>query len=146
MGLDKEVKRLFWEDLDEVVRGIPSTKNIFIGRDFNGHISTTSNGFDDVHKGFGFGERNGGGGSLLEFVKAFELAIFNSCFLKRDNQLVTFSSMVARTQIDYLLLRKGDRGLCKECKVILSENITTQHKLLVMDLEIKRDRRKKTLL
>ncbi|KAG5569169.1 hypothetical protein H5410_058935 [Solanum commersonii] len=40
-------------------------------------------------------------------------------------------------------MRKGDRGLCKDCKVIPSENLTTQHKLLVMDLEIKRTRRKK---
>ncbi|KAG5618268.1 hypothetical protein H5410_018092 [Solanum commersonii] len=53
------------------------------------------------------------------------------------------SSSVAKTQIDYFLLRKGDRGLCKDCKVIPSENLTTQHKLLVMDLEIKRARRKK---
>ncbi|XP_055835115.1 uncharacterized protein LOC129903590 [Solanum dulcamara] len=114
VGLDEEVKRLFWEDLDELVRGILSTEKIFIGGDLNGHIGTTSNNFDDVHGGFGFGERNGGGASLLEFVKDFELVITNSCFLKRGNQLVTFSSMVARTQINYLLLRKDDRGLCKD--------------------------------
>ncbi|XP_055826304.1 uncharacterized protein LOC129894660 [Solanum dulcamara] len=110
VGLDEEFKRLCWEDLDEVVRDIPSIKNIFISGDFNGHISITSNGFDDVHGGFGFGERNGGGVSLLEFSKAFELVIANSCFLKRNNQLVTFSSTVPRNQIDYLLLQKGDRG------------------------------------
>ncbi|KAG5585502.1 hypothetical protein H5410_045936 [Solanum commersonii] len=57
---------------------------------------------------------------------------------EKENHLVTFRSSIAKTQIDYLLLRKGDRGLCKDCKVIPSENLTTQHKLLVMDLEIKR--------
>ncbi|XP_055814360.1 uncharacterized protein LOC129883995 [Solanum dulcamara] len=93
---------------------------------------------------FGFGERNDSGVSLLEFAKTFELVIANSCFLKRDNHLVTFSSTVARTQIDYLLFRKGDRGLC-DCKVIPRENITTQHKLLVMNLEIKRDMKRKSL-
>ncbi|XP_055826331.1 uncharacterized protein LOC129894694 [Solanum dulcamara] len=85
VGLDEEVNRLFQKDLDEVVRGIPSTKNIFISGDFNGNIDTTSNGFDDVHGGFDFGKRNSGGVSLLEFAKAFELVIANSCFLKRDN-------------------------------------------------------------
>lgn len=50
---------------------------------------------------------------------------------------------MAKTQIDYLLLRKEDRGLCKDCKVIQRENLTTQHKLLVIDLKIKRGRRKK---
>ncbi|XP_055814473.1 uncharacterized protein LOC129884149 [Solanum dulcamara] len=145
VGLDEEVKRLFWEDLDKVVRSIPSTEKIFIGGYFNGHMYTTSNGFDDIYGGFGFVERNGGGVSILEFAKAFELVIANSYFLKRDNKLVTFSSTIARTQIDCLLLQKGDRGIVKDCKVIPSENITTQHKLLVMDLEVKRDRLKKTL-
>ncbi|KAG5631505.1 hypothetical protein H5410_003222 [Solanum commersonii] len=123
-------------------RGIPTTENCHRG-DFNGHIRATSNGFDDVHGGFGFGERNGGGTSLLDFAKAFELVIANSCFPKKENHMVTFHSSVAKTQIDYFLLRKGDRGLFKDCKVIPSENLTTQHKLLVMDLEIKRARRKK---
>ncbi|KAH0668323.1 hypothetical protein KY285_029529 [Solanum tuberosum] len=143
VGLDEEAKKLFYEDLDELVRGIPNTERIVIGGDFNGHIGATFSGFDDVHGGFGFGERNGGGTSLLDFAKAFELVIANSCFPKKENHLVTFRSSIAKTQIDYLLLRKGDRGCCKDCKVIPSENLTTQHKLLVMDLEIKRDRRKK---
>ncbi|KAG5571039.1 hypothetical protein H5410_060805 [Solanum commersonii] len=117
-----------------------TNRKIVIGGDFNGHIGAISNGFDDVHGGFGFGERNGGGTSLLDFAKVFELVIANSCFPKKENHLVTFRSSVAKTQIDYFLLRKGDRGLCK---VIPSENLTTQHKLLVMDLEIKRARRKK---
>ncbi|KAG5595992.1 hypothetical protein H5410_037224 [Solanum commersonii] len=143
VGLDEEAKKLFYEDLDEVVRGIPNTEKIIIGGDFNGHIGETSNGFDDVHGGFGFGERNRGGTSLLDFAKAFELVIANSCFPKKENHLVTFHSSVAKTQIDYFLHRKGDRGLFKDCKVTSSENLTTQHKLLVMDLEIKRARRKK---
>ncbi|KAG5615079.1 hypothetical protein H5410_014903 [Solanum commersonii] len=112
----EEAKKLVYEDLDEVVRGIPSTEKIVIGGDFNGHIGATSNGFDDVHGGFGFGERNGGGTSLLDFAKSFELVIANSCFPKKENHLVTFRSSVAKTQIDYFLLRKGDRGLCKDCK------------------------------
>ncbi|XP_055814200.1 uncharacterized protein LOC129883595 [Solanum dulcamara] len=82
MGMDKEAKRLFWEDLDEVVRGIPSIEKIFIGGDFNGHICTTFNGFDDVHRGFGFGKKNSGGVSLLEFFKTLELVIANSCFFE----------------------------------------------------------------
>ncbi|KAG5573068.1 hypothetical protein H5410_062834 [Solanum commersonii] len=143
VGLDEEAKKLFYEDLDEVVRGIPNTEKIVIGGDFNGHIGATSNGFDDVHGSFGVGGRNGGGTSLLDFAKAFELVIANSCFSKKENHMVTYRSSVAKTQIDYLLLRKGDKGLCKDCKVIPSENLTTQHKLLVMDLEIQRDRRKK---
>ncbi|XP_070050963.1 uncharacterized protein [Nicotiana tomentosiformis] len=97
-------------------------------------------GYDDVHGGFGFGDRNGGGTSLLDFARAFDLVIANLSFSKKRDHLVTFRSSVAETQIDYLLCRKSYRGLCTDCKVIPSENPSTLHRLLVMDLEIMRKR------
>ncbi|XP_059281266.1 uncharacterized protein LOC132034960 [Lycium ferocissimum] len=71
--------------------------------------------------------------------------VANSSFPKKEEHLVTFRSSVAKMQIDFLLLRRDDQGLCKDCKVILSENLTTQHKLLVMDLEIKMRKRKRVM-
>ncbi|XP_070042689.1 uncharacterized protein [Nicotiana tomentosiformis] len=89
-------------------------------------------GYDDVHSGFGFGDRNGGRTSLLDFARAFYLVIANSSFPKKRDHLVTFPSSVAETdQIDYLLYRKSDRGLCTDCKVIPSENLSALHRLLV---------------
>ncbi|XP_009587616.1 uncharacterized protein [Nicotiana tomentosiformis] len=143
VGLDKEIKRRLWEDLNRLVHGIPHTEKLFIGGDFNGHIGATSRDYDDVHGGFGFGVRNGDGTLLLDGAKTFDLVIANSCFAKREKYLVTFQSLLAKTQIDYLLLRKCDRGLCMDCKVIPRENLTTQHMLLVMDLEIMRKRKMK---
>ncbi|XP_019246266.1 PREDICTED: craniofacial development protein 2-like [Nicotiana attenuata] len=131
-GLDEEVKRSFWEALDEVVRGIPPMEKLFIGGYFNGHIGSSAGDYGEVHGGFDFGDRNGGGTSLLDFTRAFELVIVNSMFPKREEHLVTFRSMVAKTQIDYLLLMRCDRGLCKDFKVIPSENLGTQHRLLVL--------------
>ncbi|XP_070013270.1 uncharacterized protein [Nicotiana sylvestris] len=135
-GLDEEVKRHFWEGLDEIVRSIPPTERLFIGGDFNGHIGAAAGSHGEVHGGFGFGDRNGGGTSLLDFAKAFELVIANSTFPKREEHLVTFWSSAAKTQIEYLLLRRCDRGLCKDCKVIPRETLATQHRLLVMDISI----------
>ncbi|XP_070050772.1 uncharacterized protein [Nicotiana tomentosiformis] len=144
-GLDEEVKRRFWEDLDVMVRGIPHTEKLFIGGDFNGHIGATSGGYDDVHGGFGFGDTNKGGMSLLDFFRVFDWVIANSSFPKKREHLVTFRSSVAETQIDYVLCRKSDRGLCTDCKVIPSENLLTLHRLMVMDLEITRKRRKRAM-
>ncbi|XP_019246412.1 PREDICTED: uncharacterized protein LOC109226063 [Nicotiana attenuata] len=58
-GLDEEVKRCFWEGLDEIVRQVSPAKKLFIGGDFNSHIGSTALGYGEVHGGFGFGERNG---------------------------------------------------------------------------------------
>jgi len=40
IGLSEEIKRLFWEELDEVVQSIPQNEDLLIGGDFNGHISS----------------------------------------------------------------------------------------------------------
>ncbi|XP_075093167.1 uncharacterized protein LOC142177455 [Nicotiana tabacum] len=136
VGCDEEIKRRFWEGLDDIVRSIPPSERLFIGGDFNGHIGSSAGGYTEVHGGFGFGERNGGGISLLDFAKAFDLVIANSSFPKREEHLVTYQSSVAKTQIDYLLLRRCDRRLCEDCKVIPGETLATQHRLLVMDVSI----------
>ncbi|XP_019227095.1 PREDICTED: craniofacial development protein 2-like [Nicotiana attenuata] len=141
-GLDEEVKRRFWEGLDEIVRQVPPAEKLFIGGDFNGHIGSTAGGYGEVHRGFGFGERNGGGTSLLDFAKAFGLVIANVRFPKREEHLVIFQNAVAKTQIDYLLLRRYDRGLCEDCKVIPGEILAMQHRLLVMYVGIMLKRRK----
>ncbi|XP_009800696.1 uncharacterized protein [Nicotiana sylvestris] len=121
---------------------VPPTEKLFIRGDFNGHIGSTTCGYDEVHGGFSFGERNGGGTLLLDFAKAFGLVIANSSFLKREDHLVTFQNAVAKTQIDYLLLKRSDRGFCKDCKVIPGEILVTRHRLLVMDVGIMVKRRK----
>ncbi|VFR01490.1 unnamed protein product [Cuscuta campestris] len=112
-------------------------QKVIIGGDFNGHIGELNEGFEDVHGGFAFGSRNPAGVSLLEFARASDMVVANSCFPKRDDHLATFVSGVGMTQIDYLLLRRCDRVLCKDAKVIPRENITTLHKLLVMDVRIR---------
>lgn len=69
---------------------------------------------------------------LLDFAKAFGLVVANLSFPKKE-PLIKYRNTVGKTQIDYLLIRKDDKGLCKNYKVILSENLITQLKLLVMD-------------
>ncbi|XP_060212066.1 uncharacterized protein LOC132639642 [Lycium barbarum] len=79
-GQDEEIKRRFWEDLDEVVWGFPHSEKLFLGGDFNGHIGSSARGYGDVHGGFGFGDRNERGTALLDFARAFNLVIANSSF------------------------------------------------------------------
>ncbi|XP_070017192.1 uncharacterized protein [Nicotiana sylvestris] len=110
VGLGEAVKRRFWKDLDEVVRGIPHTKKLIIGGDFNGHIGVTARGYDKVHSGFGFRVRNEGTTSLLDFAKAFEMVLANRVSRRGRNTWSLFG-----------------------------------HRLLVMDLEVKRVRKKRTV-
>ncbi|XP_070019479.1 uncharacterized protein [Nicotiana sylvestris] len=54
--------------------------------------------------------------------------------------------MVVKTQFDYLLIRRSDKGLCKDCKVILGETLAAQQWLLVIDVGIMIGRTKKSAL
>ena len=110
---------------------------------FDGYIGDTVDRYVRTHRGFEFAERNSGGVALLDFVVAFDLTIVNSLFKEKEEHLVTFRSASCRTQIDYFLIRRNCKGLCKDCKVILSECLGIQHRLLVMDLMIKSFRLKK---
>ncbi|XP_047250027.1 uncharacterized protein LOC107876663 [Capsicum annuum] len=109
VGLEEEVKMSFWEALDEMVRIMPSTEKIVIARYFNGHIRVLPRGSNNVYGGFGFDDRNREGAALLEFVRDFGLVVVNSSFQKKEDHLITFLSAIVKTQINFLLLRKGDR-------------------------------------
>ncbi|XP_071699628.1 uncharacterized protein [Rutidosis leptorrhynchoides] len=127
-------KKNFWELLDEVVRGCPADHRLIIGGDLNGHIGADAKGYEGTHGGFGYGVRNEEGRSILEFFIAHDLVVTNSFFKKQDAQLATFHSGGRSTQIDFLLLGKGDLRNCRDCKVLPALTCSSQHRLLVMNL------------
>jgi len=114
VGLGEEIKRLFWEDLDEVVQGILQNEGLLIGGDCNGHISSRGEGYETVHGGLGYSVRNSAAVSILDFAVTYDLSIVNSYFRKREEHLVTYRSGSARTQIDYFLMRVNSRRWCTD--------------------------------
>ncbi|KAH1262515.1 Craniofacial development protein 2 [Glycine max] len=126
VGLAEHFKVKFWEDLEGVLQDIPQGEKVFLGGDLNGHVGSVARGFEGVHGGFGLGEMNGEGKSILEFSEALDLSIANTW--------------------NILSLKKveghSDRKYCLNCKVIPGESLTTQHRVLVMDVRI-RDRAKR---
>ena len=115
------------------IAGHTSTK-LFMGGDFNGQIGDRVDGNVRTHGGFGFRERNSRGVALLDFVVAFDLTIVNSLFKMRVEHIVTFKSGSCTTQIEYFHIRVNHKRLCKDCKVIHSECLGAQHRLLMMEL------------
>ena len=88
IGLSESEKRKFWEDLDGLVRAVPTNGKLFIG-DLNDHVGSTNAGYELAYGGFGYGSRNQGE-NILDFVVAYKLVIANTFFRKRDSHLVTF--------------------------------------------------------
>jgi hypothetical protein len=91
VGLSNDVKRRFWEDLEDMVRGVSSSEKLFIGGDLNGHVGIVREGFERVHGSFGYGEQNQEGEDILNFAIAYDLMVANT-FRKKKSHLITFNS------------------------------------------------------
>ena len=128
-----------------MVRNVHSSEKLFIGGDFNGHVGSSSGGFERVHGGFGFGSRNQEGEDILNFALSFDLMIANTFFRKRQPHLTTFNSGQQASQIDFVLTRRDSKRDCVDCKVIPGECVVSQHQLLicVFRLRVVKDKRAK---
>ena len=58
-------------------------------------------GYEMVHGGYGFEDRNEAGMSILDFAIAYDLILANSYFKKRDEHLNTLKSRSNKSQIDF---------------------------------------------
>ncbi|KAK6757914.1 hypothetical protein RB195_015625 [Necator americanus] len=98
--------------------------------------------FESCHGGYGYGARNDDGLRILEYAVASDLIIANTQYRKRKSHLITYTSGGRETQIDFWMLRRRDRRLLQDSKVIPTDHVAAQHHLLVMDLKISRPRKK----
>lgn len=142
-GCGQEEKEEYREKLEEYIEGIPRTEIIVVAGDMNAHVGENCDGYEGVHGGMGFGRRNVEGERLLELAEAAEMIILNTLFKKRRNHLITYKSGQDETQIDYIMVRKENRRLVMDCKVIPGEAVVTQHRVLVADLRIKVEKKRK---
>ena len=86
--------------------------------------------------GIGFSTRNAEGERILEFCDAVGMVVCNTFFKKEDSKLITYHSEDNRSMIDYLMVRKTDRCLVKDVKVISSEECVPQHRMVIGRLVI----------
>ncbi|XP_037772666.1 uncharacterized protein LOC119568277 [Penaeus monodon] len=108
-----------------------------IGGDLNGHVGRGSDVISRVHGGMCYGEGNEDGERVIDFVISNDMVISNTIFTKRQEHLITYKSGGRASQIDYLLFRRRNMVEIISCKVIPGDHVTNQHRLVVMDLNIK---------
>ncbi|CAH1263777.1 Hypp2763 [Branchiostoma lanceolatum] len=137
IGLPDAEKERFYDQLQSTIAKIPASEILFPIGDWNGHVGEDVHGFEEVHGGHGFGDRNAEGERLLEFALANDLLVGNTLFIKRESHLVTYTSGNHRTQIDYILFRRSFRKAVTNVKVIPGEECARQHQLLVCDFVVR---------
>ena len=125
VGRPQEEKDEFYDELYRFI-GKLKGKYVVLG-DMNGHVGRDVDGFEGVHGGNGFGDRNAEGEAILEFATCFDLVVANTFFTKETQKLVTYESGGVSSVVDYVLARKNDM---KDVKVIPGEECVSQHKLV----------------
>ncbi|KAK3526321.1 hypothetical protein QTP70_022740 [Hemibagrus guttatus] len=59
------------------------------------------------------------------------MAVVNTYFQKREEHRVTYKSGGRRTQVDYILCRRGNLKEISDCKVVVGETVARQHRMVV---------------
>ncbi|KAK3512263.1 hypothetical protein QTP70_002277 [Hemibagrus guttatus] len=131
VGCELEEKERFWSELDEVMESIPTGERVVIGADFNGHVGEGNRGDEEVMGKFGVKERNLEGQMVVDLAKRMDMAMVNTYFQKREKHRVTYKSGGRRTQVDYILCRRGNLKEISDCKVVVGESVARQHRMVV---------------
>ncbi|KAK3545283.1 hypothetical protein QTP70_003021, partial [Hemibagrus guttatus] len=131
VGCELEEKERFWSELDEVMESIPTGERVVIGADFNGHVGEGNTADEEVMGKFGVKERNLEGQMVVDFAKRMDMGVVNTYFQKREEHRVTYKSGGRRTQVDYILCRRGNLKEISDCKVVVGESVVRQHRMVV---------------
>ncbi|KAK3524775.1 hypothetical protein QTP86_004223 [Hemibagrus guttatus] len=111
-----------------MMESIPTGERVVIGADFNGHIGEGNRGDEEVMGKFGVKERNLEGQMVVDFAKRMDMVMLlpllkisvnqrvNTYFQKMEEHRVTYKSGGRRTQLDYILCRRGWKSLTVVCK------------------------------
>ena len=127
--------------LDGMLQQIPATEHVIIAGDLNGHICANREGFERWHGGNGYGQLHEKGMVILQCAQMLDLAICNTFWNNKDEHLITYRSGNSASVIDYILVRRDNLVHVRDFKVIPGESISTQHRLLVMKIDIQMSRK-----
>ena len=78
---------------------------VVLAGDMNGHVGSNNVGYYGTHDGFGYGDRNANGSSILELADGLNMVICNTLFMKQESQLVTYAAGPVKSTVDYIIVR-----------------------------------------
>ena len=100
-------------------------ERIILGGDLNGHVGRNRNVIERIHGGWGVRERNEEGENVVDFAVAFDMAILNTFYKKKENQIWTYCSGGRKSQIDVLMCRRNNLKEIKNFKFIIASHLST---------------------
>ncbi|XP_047484204.1 uncharacterized protein LOC125035937 [Penaeus chinensis] len=131
---------MFMENFERIIQDIPESEKVLVGADLNGYVGKRSDGYQRVHGGKGYSQKDTEGERILECAESLDMTAVNTFCQKRDEHLITYKSGQHAAQIDDMMIRRVDLRSVRHCKVIPGE---AQHRLLCVVLKIRQERKQK---
>ena len=137
-GRPEADKIAFRDALERMMGRVEEGTMLCIAGDFNAHVGIRGDGEEECVGNFGWGTRNREGNELVELCLRNGMAVAGSFFQKRDSHKISYRSGLHKTEVDLLVVRKGQLWRVKDCKILAGEHVTTQHKPLVFVLRLQK--------
>ena len=112
----------------------------------NAHIGNGNNAIGRIHGGDAFGEGNEDGEKIVDLALSFDLVIGNTIFRKKNEHLIAYCSGDRASQIDFILYRRKDIKDIRNCKVTPGDQVTAQHRSLLLAIAVKRKQKTKVTM
>ena len=142
------VKAKFFDDLQDALDRVPAGDILVVLGGFNARVGKREGDSDvwrEVRGKHGVGSCNEAGARLLEFCGVNDLTIMNTWFEKPQVHLATWKHPATKQahMIDFVLMRKGQRRLCRDVRVCRSACCWSDHHLVRGKVQLPIPRKKK---
>ena len=114
-----------------------TSEKVLVGGNFNGHVGSVWVVLETFIRVW-VRKIDNSGMRVLDWAVGKGLGFMNSCFQKKNSQLITFRLSETETMIKYIIVNSKYRRSVKDVKVIPAEEIVNQHYLLLMDIVLKK--------
>ena len=140
-----EAKDIFYQQLDEVIRNVPSRDKLIVMGDFNARVGADYTAWTNIIGTHGIGRENANGKLLLSLCSRHNLAITNTFFQLKDEYKTTWMHPRSKHwhQIDHIICRKNDLKDFRITRAMRGAECSTDHVLLRSKLNIKMQRKRR---
>lgn len=140
-----ENKEAFYQQLDEVIQGVPAEDKLIILGDLNARIGSDDTTWTGIIGQHGIGHENSNGKLLLTLCSQHKLSITNTFFQLKDAHKTTWMHPRSKHwhQIDFIICKQRDLQDFNITRTMRGAECYTDHLLLrsKVKLHIKRKRR-----
>ena len=84
------------------------------------------------------GNKEQGRVKLVEMLMRNGLVVADTFFQKKESHKITYRSGLYRTELDLMVVRQQQLRRVKDCKALVGEYVTTQHKPVVFEVRMKK--------